>query len=377
VPVALGVAVATAVILGALVVGDSMRGSLRFIAMDRIGFIDSVLVAPRWFDESLAKNLSLGDSQSVLVHNVVYVQQAVAENGSHRAPEMALLGVDPDFWELGSIKPKVAPEDEELVLNQTLADKLNARVGDLITLHIQSQAVVPADSPLGKRDQDSVPLPRWKVIEILPDQSLSRFSLRSDQRPIMNAFASKRWLQNALEIDSKVNALFIARAKLDLPPSMVSSQSALLEKLSPSLSDLGLSWQHVERNFPDKALGEVSTSEGAPVASKVLDYHQLTTDQMLMTDSLSEEIMNSTKASRPASVLTYLANGIQRKSEEGFIGRNVPYSTIASVDWSVLASMLGPLDNPPSVPMQKDWVVVTSWLADELSLKVGDRIQVE
>ena len=52
VPVAMGVAVATAVIVGALVVGDSMRGSLRFIAMDRIGSIESVLVAPRWFDRS-------------------------------------------------------------------------------------------------------------------------------------------------------------------------------------------------------------------------------------------------------------------------------------------------------------------------------------
>ncbi len=378
IPVGLGVAVATAVILGALVVGDSMRGSLRFIAMDRIGAIDSVLVAPRWFEESLTMNLSGESSQIGPVHSVILVQQAMAENGSHRASEMALLGVDPEFWALGSLKPKVVPGDEELILNQSLADKLHAQVGDLVTLRIASQAVVPADSPLGKRDQDMVPLPRWKVIEILPDQSLSRFSLRSDQRPIMNAFASKRWLQNALEIDSKVNAVFIARAPEALPNKVPPNQGSLLEKLSPSLSDLGLNWQHVERRFPNKALGEdATTKEGVPIAIKVLDYHQLTTDQMLMTDSLSLEIVSSTKESYPESVLTYLANGIQRKNGEELVGRNVPYSTIASVDWSVLGAMLGPKENPPDVPTQKDWVVVTSWLADELSIKVGDKIQVE
>ncbi len=378
IPVALGAAVATAVILGALVVGDSMRGSLRFIAMDRIGNIDSVIVAPRWFEDSLTKNLSSPSAQIGHAHSLILVQQAMAENGLHRASEMALLGVDPDFWTLGSIRPRVAPEDEELILNQSLADKLHAQVGDLVTLRIASQAVVPADSPLGKRDQDKVPLPRWKVIEILPDQSLSRFSLRSDQRPIMNAFVSKRWLQNALEIDSKVNAIFVARAQKALPDNIPKRQGELLEQLSLSLSDLGLNWQHVERSFPDKAIGEVPVIKvGEPLSTKILDYHQLTTDQMLMTDSLSEEIVSSTMSHYPASVLTYLANGIQHKKGAELLGRNVPYSTIASVDWSVLAAMLGPKENPPVVPSQKDWVVVTSWLADELSIQVGDQIQIE
>ena len=100
VPVAMGVAGATAVIVGALVVGDSMRGSLRFIAMDRIGSVDSVLIAPRWFDEGLAKNPSYDDSQIGSIQSLVWVQQAIAEKESHRASEMALLGVDPDFWTL-------------------------------------------------------------------------------------------------------------------------------------------------------------------------------------------------------------------------------------------------------------------------------------
>ena len=51
--VALGVAAATAVLTGALLVGDSVRGSLRHLALDRLGKIEQILVtdtssASRW-----------------------------------------------------------------------------------------------------------------------------------------------------------------------------------------------------------------------------------------------------------------------------------------------------------------------------------------
>ena len=41
--VALGVAAATAVLTGALVIGDSVRGSLRHLVLDRLGRIDELL----------------------------------------------------------------------------------------------------------------------------------------------------------------------------------------------------------------------------------------------------------------------------------------------------------------------------------------------
>ena len=52
--VALGVAVATAVLTGALLVGDSVRGSLRDLTLQRLGRIDSVLVAGHMFRAALA-----------------------------------------------------------------------------------------------------------------------------------------------------------------------------------------------------------------------------------------------------------------------------------------------------------------------------------
>src|SRR5688572_24902114 len=53
-----GMIVATAVLTGALLVGDSVRGSLRELAMQRLGPVDFALVAPRFFDQSLAERIA-------------------------------------------------------------------------------------------------------------------------------------------------------------------------------------------------------------------------------------------------------------------------------------------------------------------------------
>ena len=56
--VLLAAAVNTAVLAGALMVGDSVRGSLRDMTLDRLGEIDLALVAERFFPEDLADRLA-------------------------------------------------------------------------------------------------------------------------------------------------------------------------------------------------------------------------------------------------------------------------------------------------------------------------------
>ena len=56
--VLLGVVAGTAVIGGALIVGDSVRGSLRQMTEERLGKIDHVLSSPRFFRQELADDLA-------------------------------------------------------------------------------------------------------------------------------------------------------------------------------------------------------------------------------------------------------------------------------------------------------------------------------
>ena len=51
--VLLGVLVATAVLTGALIVGDSVRGSLRRLTIERLGQIDQILLADHFFHQDL------------------------------------------------------------------------------------------------------------------------------------------------------------------------------------------------------------------------------------------------------------------------------------------------------------------------------------
>src|SRR5262245_58315580 len=58
--VLLCVAVATSVLGGALLVGDSMRGSLRDITLDRLGRIDFALSSQRLFARDLGERVRVG-----------------------------------------------------------------------------------------------------------------------------------------------------------------------------------------------------------------------------------------------------------------------------------------------------------------------------
>ncbi len=60
--VALGVAAATAVLTGALIVGDSMRASLRSLTIERLGKIDELLVSQGFFRAELESEIEQTDA---------------------------------------------------------------------------------------------------------------------------------------------------------------------------------------------------------------------------------------------------------------------------------------------------------------------------
>src|SRR5262249_23658513 len=90
--VLLGVAVGSAVLTGALLVGDSLRGSLQAQALEQLGWIEESLVAPRFFREELAAKLP-----AKKVSPAILLQGSVASPTS-RASKVTILGVDDRFW---------------------------------------------------------------------------------------------------------------------------------------------------------------------------------------------------------------------------------------------------------------------------------------
>ncbi|MCH5377372.1 MAG: hypothetical protein JJ992_25710, partial [Planctomycetes bacterium] len=171
--VAMGVAAATAVLTGALIVGDSVRESLRYLALDRLGEIDEVLVTEVFFREALADELAAeSDFQSLFskaVPAILFPHATVETQGEERpsrATGVFVIGSSQAFWGLGdpAARPDRLPGPGEIVLNAALAKELGAQIDDPLLLRLPKSNQVPADSPLGDKTDRIRTLGGLKVV---------------------------------------------------------------------------------------------------------------------------------------------------------------------------------------------------------------------
>src|ERR1700704_979777 len=85
--VVIGVATAVAVLGGALLVGDSVRGSLRDLVVQRLGRTDHIVVSSGFFREALADDLRADDAFATSFTSVcplIVVQGVVTDQASGR-----------------------------------------------------------------------------------------------------------------------------------------------------------------------------------------------------------------------------------------------------------------------------------------------------
>ena len=97
--VALGVATATAVIVGALLVGDSMRGSLRGLTIERLGKTQSAVFPGGFFEVDGLTDEKLNPIALMLFENGT-VEIRDEEGSIRRAGSVQIVACDNDFWRL-------------------------------------------------------------------------------------------------------------------------------------------------------------------------------------------------------------------------------------------------------------------------------------
>jgi ABC-type antimicrobial peptide transport system permease subunit len=370
--VALGVAAAAAVLTGALLVGDSVRGSLRHLVLDRLGRIDEILVVDRFFRQELAGELAsdaaFSEHYAAAVPAILFPAGTVEhgdESGRRRAGGVLVVGSTAEFWKLGDARWNGTrpPGPGEIVLNQPLADELNAKVGDRVTLRLGKAHQIPADSPLGRKTDRIQSIPSLVVTAIVPAQSLGRFSLQPMQTAPRNAFVALETLQDGLEVAGRANAIVVAGKSLDDPSSAIAHQ-ALASMLRPRLADYGLSLKHVTREFKQGDRDET-----------IFDYYTLTSDRMMLDAASEREAMRAFEPHGARPVLTYLANLMEKIGDSPGERKGIPYSTITAID----PAAGGPLvdrDGKLLPPLAEGEIALTSWAAEDQQAKVGDRIRV-
>lgn len=322
---ALGIAAATAVLTGALLVGDSVRGSLQHLALDRLGRIDRVLAAPRFFRELAVRGIN-DTAPAILLQATL--AQGRGEN-RHSAGQVTVIGCDERFWMFDPNGPQPKIATGQIVLNQPLAEKLSAKVGDSVVVRLPVPSDIPAESALGRKKENVKALPALKVSQIIPATGLGRFGLRPTQQNPYNAYVAISTLQTGLDQSERINAIF-------------STDPEAARSFQPKL--------------PDDGLSLVETPQG---------YFNLTTDRMLLEPAVERaaEKVLTPLAGQPT--FTYLANYILAGDGKG----KIPYSTVTALDIRS-EPPLGPfltLDGKPIGPLADDEIVLNSWAADDLA----------
>ena len=355
--VALGVATATAVIVGALVVGDSMRGSLRGLTVERLGSVDSVVAPGGFFNAAEAAN-TLGVDENSLATVILFdraVIEVAGDSGRRRAGAVQTIGCDEAFWRLdqSGVTPTVLPDENSIILTEALANDLAVQVGDQVTVRLPVEQAVPADSPLGRKDVQTEGIPRLKVIDILPDRGLARFSLAPAQAAPKNVFLSRELMASVLERDGQANVA-------------LSSVPIEADKLRVGIADLGLAAKRVTRSFEDDV---------------IFDFYEVSSDQMMIRDAAAEAIESSLPADAVTQTMTYLANAIERVDESGNITHTVPYSTITAVDSSPSLPLSYAL--PENAKREESGgdtepipLAINQWTAERLEAEVGTALRV-
>ena len=197
VAVALAVAAATAVLTGALIVGDSMRGSLRDLILSRLGRIDQIVLANRFFRADLAAELQADNTFSAsfagahpafLLQVSLERQTTSSDSPSGRASGVLVWGLDDAYQKLGEGGPAALPGEREIVLNEPLAAELGAAVGDLVVVRLPKMNQIPSDSPFGHKEDIVRNLAGLRVTEIIPPQGMGRFGLNPNTTPAVECF---------------------------------------------------------------------------------------------------------------------------------------------------------------------------------------------
>lgn len=280
VAVAGGVAIAVAVLAGALLVGDSVRGSLRDLVLARLGNTESVVTSAGVFREKLAESFP-GSCPMIALEGVV------SNDAGKRLGGVQVYGVDERFWRFHGAQ---APGDGAL-LSAPLARDLGHRDGDAVLTLVPKYSAVPLESLHGRKE-DAGRTVRLNA-RVLPG-SLGEFSLRPSQGDVRAIFIPLRRLQRDLGLEDRVNTLLLA-ASPDAPATLRSAYT---------LEDLGI---RIRMLADQKALSV--EKEGT-----------------LVDDALAQPVEAATKALGLTTTpyFTYLANSIRVKD------RTIPYSLVTA-----------------------------------------------
>lgn len=391
-----GVVVGTAVLTGALLVGDSLRGSLRERTLQQLGWVEEALIAPRFFRQGLAGDLALsGAAERVCPVVLLQGTIVVRANGAIRRQMrgVTVLGVDSSFWSAFNVD-KEPSQGDNVVLNSVLGQRLDVSAGDTVSLRLQKPSAIPRETLLGRRDDKSV-LDEWpvtvtKVLNV--HEAADSFSLRPELEAPRTVFVPLGALQQRLGLTGRCNAILAGGVRSSLADPLrshlrLADWGLILQGPQERVESL---FQRLDKNRDDKlqprewrdrlavsVVEAIHAGRNPTLTREEVDdfyrrnrnYLSLESSQLLLEPFLAEAGLAAAKEShlQAAPTLLYLANRIAVGDKE------IPYSLVAALDPN-LPPPLGPFLPPGVEHLADDEIVLADWKDSPLPKEIGEKV---
>ena len=314
--ISLGSALTAMIIIGALIIGDSVKGTLRKISQERTGKVQQVITSQeRWFraDISHALQEQLSGNFASIVSLPAYVSVPQKDTGV----AVNLYGIDDDFFALNLNKSNAGIKKDDVFLNTKAKQLLHANAQTDIILRILKPTQMPNDAPLSDSSAKML-AQKFTVTGILQNSEFGNFQMAATQQSVPAIFVHRSYLSEILNRPKRANIILTDQAENVL--------DSFEKKLD--LSDYGLEI---------KSVG---------------DQWELTSNRVFIADSVDESA--SKIDVQQQRILTYFVNDIS------FENKSVPYSFVAGME---------------HIPELKetgiDKILINQWLADQLQCPVG------
>jgi putative ABC transport system permease protein len=373
--VVFGVTTAVAVLAGALLVGDSVRTSLRDLFLQRLGNTDSVITSTGFFRDQLASEIQndarFGSSGFIATCPIIAIDATVKnEATSLRAAGVRVYGVDDRFWKFhqpnSGAASGQAPRNRDVLVSEALARELGSVPGNDLVVSVQKPSDIPVESLHARKEDLSSTL--RLTVRANPGDATVEFSLQPQQGAVRAVFVPLALLQKQLDQEGKVNSILLSESggesnRRSQYANQLTSLGQILNDRT-SLEDFGLKLR------PLNTLLSISVEH----------------DSKVLNDTLAAAARKAAEKSgwRVTSVFSYLANGISSGE------RSIPYSLVTALDEKTFDEL-----TRADVPMQRPEattidafaqttltkntppIILNEWAARELGVTQGDTISLE
>ncbi len=368
--VVLGSALAALVLTGALMVGDSVKATLRAQAEARVGKIGEALLCGERFvpwpraaekrPQVVARTFAPGpDAAGVLM----LVGSANASGGAARANKVQIIGVDDAFWKLSPGGGAIALAQNEIALNERLATQLGVKAGGDVVLRMEKPSAISKDAPLSG-DEDAAITLRARVARIVGDADFGRFSLASGQVPPFTAFVPLAALQEKVGVGDKVNLVMRQSTVANGPANGEAGMLAESELTVRELPNNGEIELRTPRIFLEQA---------------IIDAARLMESEIQVEEKVARG--RSTRmfgqAHPPIDSLTYFVNELRAGDGSDGKAPATPYSMVTAID---ACAALWLSDHPKRFikpDLADGEIQITRWLADDLRVEPGAKVTVK